>query len=69
MDKMTPESVRARVQQIADLAGDFERAHSEEDKLRREVLHAIAHGLCEDPVACAAEALQTEDLDFARYCA
>jgi hypothetical protein len=39
-----------------------------EDGLRHAVLEAIANGV-PDPAALAREALLTEDLDFARWCA
>lgn len=50
------------------MAGDDEAAHSEEDKLHRDVLFAIALGAA-DPSELAAEALKTGAIEFARWCA
>ena len=66
---MTVDQVKAHVAKIAAMAGDDEAAHGEEDRMREEVLQAIADGTCEDPKACAAEALKSSDLNFARWCA
>jgi hypothetical protein len=66
--------VRERVEMIDHCRGDDETAHSEEDKLRRDVLTYIADGdwVESDPLAVrdiAREALRTERIDFARWCA
>lgn len=66
---LTVEEVQASVQRIRDCAHDDETAHSSEDGLHQEVLAAIAEGRCSDPVACAAEALKTKDIEFCRWCA
>lgn len=66
---MTPAEVKQRVQDIREIAGDPEGAHSMEDDLYFDVLASIAAGLCTDPVACADEATKTKDIDFARWCA
>lgn len=66
---MTPESVRKAVEHIASRSCDDEGAHSAEDALYLAVLLAIADGTATDPAACAAEALSTRDLGFARWCA
>ena len=66
---MTIDEIKARVERIKACGGDYEAAHSEEDKLHQDVLRAIRDGECEDPDACAAEALKTLELDFIRYCA
>lgn len=66
---MNPADVRARVAHIEAMRGDDEQAHSEEDALYREVLHAIGSGKATYPAACARIALLTEDIDFARWCA
>lgn len=67
--KMTVEFVRAAVAEIEHIGGDDERAHSHEDTLHQAVLLAIAERTCDDPQACAKEALRTLDLDFSRWCA
>lgn len=66
---MNVDLVKVRVQRIKDAVGDYEIAHGMEDQLFADVLTAIAHGQCEDPKMCAAEALKTLELDFARHCA
>jgi DNA-binding FadR family transcriptional regulator len=67
---MTVDDVRAAVAKIAAMADyNDETAHSKEDELHQRVLEAIAKGECDDPRACAAEALKTVDIDFARWCA
>lgn len=59
--------VRARVADIARMAGDDEAAHSAEDTLWGEVLRAIADGNTDDPQGIAKEALRTADISFARW--
>ena len=56
------------VKQIKGESGDFETAHSDEDKLYEAVLKEVVKG---NPEArsMAAEALKTKLIDFARYCA
>lgn len=66
---MTPEQIRAIVAKIEAMRDDDEAAHSEEDSLHVRVLMSIAAGQAEDPAACAAEALKTREIDFARWCA
>jgi hypothetical protein len=66
---LTAKDVRKRVAHIKKIMGDDESAHSEEDGLYGEVLAAIAGGTCEDPAACAREAIKTADLNFNRWCA
>ena len=66
---MTIEEVKQRVAAIAAEADDDEQAHSMEDELHQDVLRAIADKKCKNPSACAAEALKTQDIDFARWCA
>ena len=48
-------------------AGDNEAAHAIEDGLHQSVLRAIAEGRCADPAACAAAALETRRIEFARW--
>lgn len=64
---MTPEQVAARVRDVRAAQMDDERAQVLEDELHQDVLEAIANGACSDTKACAAEALKTRDLDFARW--
>jgi hypothetical protein len=66
---MNIEDVELRVENIRERAGDDEVAHGMEDDLHQDVLRAIAAGTCSDPVGCAASALKTCDIDFARWCA
>lgn len=51
---------------IQDIANDDEAAHFEEDRLRTEVLAAIADG-AEHPDRLAAAALTTKDITFSRW--
>ena len=61
--------VKEMLQRIEGSVGDPEGAHSLEDALHKQVLSDIAHGTCEDPQACAAEAMKSADIDFPRWCA
>jgi hypothetical protein len=67
--KVTPEWVVEQVKEVYASVGDYEAAHSLEDKLHQKVLEAIANGRCDDPQACASIALRTQGFDFPRYCA
>jgi hypothetical protein len=67
-EHMTVADVAGRVRHIASIADDDERAHSEEDDLRADVLKAIRDG-ASDPQALAAEALKTSEIEFSRWCA
>jgi hypothetical protein len=62
---MTASDVRKRVEAIKALGHDYEAQHSETDKLHIEVLRWFA----EQGYALAIAALETEKLDFPRYCA
>ena len=66
---MTPADVKTAVKQIKERQGDYEAAHAMEDMLYLEALKAIASGNCDDPQAIAKEAIKTQRLGFARYCA
>ena len=68
---MTPKQVRARVNKIRCMAGDFEMAHSEEDKLHQDVLWHIATGYLtiEEARDIAYEAMRTRTIKFQRACA
>lgn len=64
---MTAEDVQNRVTRIRSIQYDDEGAHSSEDHLYVDVLTAIADGST-NPAALAAEALRSQDIDFARRC-
>lgn len=64
--ELTVHKVRDRVLWLESIKGDDEAAHAEEDEIRRDVLRAIAGG-APVPQLLAAEALKTEDIDFARW--
>ncbi len=66
---MTVQDVIDRVEAIHHFRSDDEAAHSAEDSLHVDVLRAIATGQCDDPKGCAAAALRTLDIGFARWCA
>ena len=61
--------VKAAVEHIRQISRDDEGAHGEEDDLHQAVLRSIANGTAEDPVTMADEALKTQDIEFARWCA
>lgn len=65
---MTPSEALARLARVRDMAGDYEAAHGAEDDFRADVLQAIADGH-PDPQALASVALQTAEIEFARWCA
>lgn len=67
---MTPTEARRRVAEIKAVAGDDEVAHSQEDKLRADVLrHIEAHSSDSWARELCKIALSTSDIDFARWCA
>ena len=66
---LTVDEINRRVGLIDNCSADDEAAHSEEDELYRDVLKAIADGTAEQPAKCAAAALETRDITFARWCA
>ncbi len=66
---MTVIEIRARVDAIRKLTDDPEAAHVEEDKLRAEVLFAIAERRCMFPASAAHEVLKTDEISFPRWCA
>lgn len=63
--------VRAYVEDVRASAdgGDYEAAHDIEDTLYIALLTEIANGKCHDPKQCAKEALETQKLEFPRWCA
>lgn len=67
---MTRDDVRARVAEIAKIAGDDETAHSMEDELHAAVLREIAYNVQltgDEAGVLAAEALRTLDIEFERW--
>ena len=66
MSVLTVKMVLAKVKAIEVITGDNEVAHSAEDRLYIEVLHAIAGGHSY-PLALAQAALKAGDLDFDRW--
>ena len=64
---MTPEWIGRGVDEIRGARHDDERAHAMEDDLHQIVLEALSRGDCEDVKLCAATALKTLSLDFARW--
>lgn len=47
---------------------DYEHAHSLEDALYRHLVEAISLGKCENVDECAKLALETQNLEFCRWC-
>ena len=65
---MTKEEAQARVDTVAEIAGDFERAHVEEDSLYHQFVAWVAEG--DSYMAEVAKiVLSTDDIAFPRYCA
>jgi tellurite resistance protein len=74
LGKMPPEvctvdDVRKYVEAIKAVAEDDEQAHASEDMLRAAVMTAIANGSAVSGSEMCAEALKTDDIQFARWCA
>jgi hypothetical protein len=65
---MTIDEVIQRIQAIKDNEDNYEVAHSLEDRLREDILKAIANGV-DNAQELAQLALTTSDLDFSRWCA
>ena len=67
---MTRTEVAQRVSDILEHAWDPERAHGEDDDLRRDFLRALVAGeVPPDEIAACAEALLWTEDAFARWCA
>lgn len=65
-----PDDVRQRVVEIEEVGdSDYERAHSLEDALYKDILEAIREDRCYAIQACAREALKSQDIDFRRVSA
>lgn len=62
---MTIEEVRSVLKQLADVRTDDERAHSMRDLMWERVLKTLA----DEGSELAREALKSEEIDFARWCA
>ena len=60
--------VRDEIDKIAANADDPERAHAMADALHERVLRAIADGCTGDPAVLASIALDTEEIEFSRWC-
>ena len=67
---MTTFDVIARLRDIHEAAfsGDFERAHVLEDRMRADVLSAIAEGFCSDAQRLAEFAMLSVKIKFTRAC-
>lgn len=68
---LTVKDVVLAIREIREVSHDDEKAHAMEDDLREKVLVAVAHGRITGDEAreCAALALTTSDIEFARWCA
>lgn len=64
-----PEWVQKQVEAVRAKADDDEVAHGMEDDLHHQVLQAIALERAVEPERCAAAALKTMEISFARWCA
>lgn len=63
---MTVEEVADRVRRIAEMTGDNEAAHVEEDQLLEDVLSAIADG-ADNPAELAKAALAAREVNYDRW--
>jgi CHASE3 domain sensor protein len=66
---MTLEEIQKRVEDIRATAGDDEVAHSREDDLRKDFIEYVASLQNESLAAKARAVLETEKIDFYRWCA
>lgn len=64
---MTIEDVKERIQKIKDVKDDYEKAHSLEDELWRNVLREVAKG-ASNSQGLAEAALKSRWIRFARAC-
>lgn len=69
VEPLTPAKVAEMVDAIRPFVNDGEVAHSMADAIWRKVLEAIADGTAYDPQNCAVAALESEEIDFARWTA
>lgn len=63
---LTTDDVRRKVEEIRELAPDWEAAHAAEDELYRDVLKAIVIYGGYPASDLARVALQTQEIEFAR---
>jgi hypothetical protein len=71
MEWLTPDHVRRCVEDLRRLGGpgaDHEGCHAMEDDIWRDVLRAIADG-APNPAELARAALETNGIEFERWCA
>ena len=66
---MTLDEVENRVQKIRACAGDDETAHSMEDDLYRDFIECVATSTLEHYSDMARKILETNKIEFARWCA
>jgi len=70
---MTIGEARARVEEIRAKSGDDEWAHSAEDEMYLAILRQLVEAKtaqeANDAALVAAIALETQDIDFQRWCA
>lgn len=66
---MNSEDVKRALREIASFASihDDEKAHIREDKLYRDLLGAISRHTCNNPALCGALALESQNIEFARW--
>ena len=71
MAKLTKEIAIDAVKHIEHIACDNEKAHLEEDSLREWFINCISDGIYtkKEMVEIAAIIKQTENIEFARWCA
>jgi hypothetical protein len=62
------DEIEGRIEEIRAVARDYERAHSMEDDLFRDVLAAIADGQ-QSARKLAIEVLKSREIEFPRYSA
>lgn len=69
---MTRDEAQQAVERIRELSGDPEAAHAREDDLRHEFIKAIANAKytsIRDARHVAEIILETDEIDFPRWCA
>lgn len=66
---MTKEEIQQHVAAIKGLSGDFEAAHSQEDKLYEKFIQYVADTHTGKLGEMATEVLKTKKIKFDRHCA
>ena len=67
---MTTQEIKARIAAIKEMKGDFEIAHSSEDRLRADFIKYVASLPGNPSLSAKAQlVLSTSKIEFARYCA